>query len=173
VFHRNGEQIRDFYNVWRSACKRAGETDTNGKPKIPHDFRRTAARTLVRAGVPESVAMKLTGHKTRSVFDRYNITSDADLIDAVRKLAQFHGAPDEADEEQRQNAQPTGESSELGTNWAQSSAENVKSQPMLLRRKSLSYLQMPEERLELSRGCPHGILSPARLPVPPLGLGRV
>jgi hypothetical protein len=46
----------------------------------------SACRNLVRAGVPESVAMEMTGHKTRSVFERYNITSADDLREAARKL---------------------------------------------------------------------------------------
>ncbi len=82
VFHRNGARIRDFRSVWQTACRRAG---LDGR--VPHDFRRTAVRNLERSGVPRSVAMKLVGHRTESIYRRYAIVSEADLTEGVKKLA--------------------------------------------------------------------------------------
>jgi integrase len=81
VFNRHGRQIKSFRHSWNTASKEAGIPWA-----IPHDFRRTAVRNLVRAGIPERVAMTLTGHKTRSVFERYNIVSQGDLFEAAKKL---------------------------------------------------------------------------------------
>jgi len=82
VFHRAGKPIRSFYSSWRAACERA---EVAGR--LIHDLRRTAVRNLERASVPRSWAMKLTGHKTESVYRRYAIVSEADLTEGVRRLA--------------------------------------------------------------------------------------
>ena len=81
VFHRDGESIKYFYGAWRTACTKAGLPG-----RLLHDFHRTAVRNLVRAGVPERVAMQMTGYKTRSVFERYNIVSEGDLTRAALLL---------------------------------------------------------------------------------------
>ncbi len=87
VFHRDGEPIKDFRGGWERAC-----TATGVPGRLFHDFRRTAVRNLERAGVPRSVAMKLTGHKTESVYRRYAIVAEADLAEGVKKLAALHAA---------------------------------------------------------------------------------
>ena len=76
-----GQQRRTFYTVWRDACTKAGCPGL-----LIHDFRRTAVRNMERAAVPRSVAMKVTGHKTESVYRRYAIVADADLQEATRRI---------------------------------------------------------------------------------------
>ena len=80
VFHRGGRPVVDFKKSWATACKSAGVSG-----RLFHDLRRTAARNLVRAGAPETVAMAVTGHKTRAVFQRYAIASERDIREALAR----------------------------------------------------------------------------------------
>ncbi len=84
VFHHNGERIGEYLGSWRSAITKAGLAG-----KIPHDLRRTAVRNLERACVPRSVAMKLVGHKTESIYRRYAIVAKQDLVDGLKRLADY------------------------------------------------------------------------------------
>jgi len=82
VFTRdNGKPIKDFRRTWRRVRNEVGAPDL-----LVHDLRRTGVRTMIRAGIPERVATTISGHKTRSMLDRYNIVSDADLKLAARKI---------------------------------------------------------------------------------------
>lgn len=90
VFHREGSPIRQFNKEWNAAAKLAGFVDAEGKPtKLFHDTRRSAVRNLVRAGTSEDVCMKISGHKTRSIFSRYNVTTEADIRQGAARLAEY------------------------------------------------------------------------------------
>lgn len=96
VFHHDGRQVRTYRRRWSAAIDAAAHEGAGVlrrviRPqllgRIVHDLRRTAVRNFERAGVPRSVGMKLTGHLTESVYNRYAIVSEADLKEGVGKLA--------------------------------------------------------------------------------------
>ena len=84
MFGRDDVTVRAWRRAWPDACKAAGVPG-----RLLHDCRRTTARNLIRAGIPERVAMTLTGHKTRSVFDRYNIVNERELLEAGERLCRY------------------------------------------------------------------------------------
>jgi len=94
VFHRDGKKIGDFRKAWQTACKSSGlgrmEVQEDGRKAyvgtLPHDMRRCTARNLSRANVPEQLAMKITGHKTNSMYRRYRIVDEDELRGAQEKL---------------------------------------------------------------------------------------
>lgn len=110
VFHLNGNPVGDFRKAWGTAsvaaglgqfvCKECGQIverrwckecrrDATYAGKLVHDFRRSAGRNMIRAGVPEKIAMAVTGHKTRSMFDRYNIVNEEDLRNAMDRTQAY------------------------------------------------------------------------------------
>jgi integrase len=117
VFHRDGAPIAEFRKSWASACVAAGagrmicpkcQSESSGRKcprckktctqysgKIFHDLRRTAVRNMVRSGVPQSVAMKISGHKTASMFRRYDIANEDDLRQAIEAVQRYHEAQPE------------------------------------------------------------------------------
>ena len=104
IFHREckgkpGQPITDFWDVWRNALQAAGLP----AGRLFHDLRRSAVRTLIRAGVDETTAMKVSGHKTRSMLLRYNIVTERETADALlRADAYLSTQPTRAEREKGQ-----------------------------------------------------------------------
>jgi integrase len=84
IFHRDGQPVGEFRKSWKAACKKAGVSG-----RLFHDLRRSAVRNMTQAGVPQAVAMKVSGHKTPSMFQRYNIVATDDLRTALERTEQY------------------------------------------------------------------------------------
>jgi integrase len=133
VFTRDGVPVADFRGTWAKLCRGAGlgqmvcagcskpvehGTKCENCPcrkrliysgLLFHDLRRSAVRGMIRAGIPEVVCMKISGHKTRAVFDRYNIVSERDLTDAAKKIESSqlsYRQAKVAEDEKAQSVQP-------------------------------------------------------------------
>jgi integrase len=99
IFHNDGTAIGDFRKAWQRACVRVGRGQWIQEKKIPgvkrgrkkylglivHDLRRSCVRNLIRSGLSEKIAMDQSGHKTRAIFERYNIVDDTDRQVAQRR----------------------------------------------------------------------------------------
>lgn len=84
MFHRSGKPVKDFRSTWSKAATEAGHEGLKF-----HDLRRSGVRNMVRAGVSQRVARQISGHKTASVFDRYDIVDEADLAAAVERTGAY------------------------------------------------------------------------------------
>jgi integrase len=84
LFHYQGRRIGGHLKGWKQACQQVGLAGL-----LFHDLRRTAIRNMVRAGIPEKVCMEISGHTTRSTFDRYNIVSRRDLLLVREKMDSY------------------------------------------------------------------------------------
>jgi integrase len=97
IFHRGGQYMGEIRKTWLTACRKAGlavAQERDGKTvfqalRRPYDLRRTAVRNMVRGGVDPAVAMKISGHRTRAIFDRYNIVDERDLAEAIEKTSAY------------------------------------------------------------------------------------
>jgi integrase len=82
IFHREGRRVVSIRQAWRTACKKAGLVG-----HIPHDFRRSAVRRLEEAGVSRPVAMRIVGHSSEAIYQRYSISNDSDVREGLAKVA--------------------------------------------------------------------------------------
>jgi integrase len=89
VFHRQGKPVKDFRKAWRTACRKAGIPAGAPQGRVFHDLRRTTARNLSRADVPDRIAMAMMGHKTRAMYDRYNIVDEEDIRRGMRRAEDY------------------------------------------------------------------------------------
>jgi integrase len=84
VFHHHSKPVGTQLRGWREACTRAGMAEL-----LFHDLRRSAVRNMKRAGISDKTAMDISGHKTRAIFDRYDIVDEGDVADAGVKLTEY------------------------------------------------------------------------------------
>lgn len=102
VCQHNGKQIKDWRGAWITAIKKTGY-----EWLLRHDLKRSAIRNMVRAGIPEIVAMAIVGTKTRSIFDRYNIVSTKDFEEAKHKMKAYLNSKHNKQRSDSKSQQPT------------------------------------------------------------------